>query len=70
VRVAEGLIGWAAIVLAMKEAHVAKLQERLPDALADKRVVCLRIPDDFEFMQPELVGAPTAALATEFEGWP
>lgn len=43
---------------------------RFPDALADKRVVCLRIPDDFEFMQPELVDALTSALATELEGWP
>ena len=70
VRVTEGLIGWADIVFAMEKSHVAKLSERFPDALARKRVVCLRIPDDFEFMSPELVDALTAALANELEGWP
>lgn len=70
VRVTEGLIGWADIVFAMEKSHVSKLSERFPDALAHKRVVCLRIPDDFEFMSPELVDALTAALASELEGWP
>lgn len=69
-RVTEGLIGWADIVLAMEKSHVAKLSEGFPDALAHKRVVCLRIPDDLEFMSPELVDALTAALANELEGWP
>lgn len=70
VRVTEGLIGWADVVFAMEKSHVAKLRERFPEMLAGKRLVCLRIPDDFKFMQPELVGALTAALATELEGWP
>lgn len=70
VRVTEGLIGWADIVFAMEKSHVAKLRERFPEMLAGKRLVCLRIPDDFAFMQPELVDALTAALATELEGWP
>lgn len=70
VRVTEGLIGWADIVFAMEKSHVAKLRERFPEALADKRLVCLRIPDDFVFMQPELVDALTAALAEKLEGWP
>jgi predicted protein tyrosine phosphatase len=37
VQVTEGLGGWADIVFAMEESHVAKLSERFPDALADKR---------------------------------
>lgn len=70
VRVTEGLIGWADVIFAMEKSHVAKLRERFPEMLAGKRLVCLRIPDDFAFMQPELVDALTAALATELDGWP
>jgi predicted protein tyrosine phosphatase len=33
-------------------------------------LVCLRIPDDYAFMQPELVEALTAALSGELDGWP
>lgn len=70
VRVTEGLIGWADIVFAMEKSHVAKLRERFPEALAGKQLVCLRIPDDYAFMQPELVEALTAALSGELDGWP
>lgn len=70
VRVTEGLIGWADVVFAMEKSHVAKLRERFPESLAGKRLVCLRIPDDFTFMQPELVEALRAALCGELDGWP
>jgi predicted protein tyrosine phosphatase len=70
VRVTERLIGWADVVFAMEKSHVAKLRERFPEALASKRLVCLRIPDDYAFMQPELVEALTAALSGELDGWP
>lgn len=70
VRVTEGLIGWADVIFVMEKSHAGKLRERFPEALADKRLVCLRIPDDFEFMQLELVEALTEALAAELPGWP
>jgi predicted protein tyrosine phosphatase len=70
VRVTEGLIGWADVIFAMEKSHVAKLRERFPEALAGKPLVCLRIPDDFEFMQLELVEALSAALTGQLAGWP
>jgi predicted protein tyrosine phosphatase len=39
----------------MERAHRAKLQRRFGPHLKGKRVICLDIPDDYEFMQPELV---------------
>ncbi len=62
IRVTEGLIGWADLVFAMERSHVDRLRERFPEAIAGKPVYCLRIPDDFEFMQPELISALAAAL--------
>ncbi len=46
----------------MERRHVQRLRDRFPDELADKPVICLDIPDDYGFMDPELVGLLTAAL--------
>jgi len=39
----------------MEKKHLNKLTKRFRPHLRAKRVVCLNIPDDYEFMQPELV---------------
>ena len=49
------LVAWADVVFVMEKAHRSKLQRRFRAALGSKRVICLDIPDDYEFMQPELV---------------
>lgn len=49
------LVDWADIIFAMEKQHLRKLSEKFKAHLRDKRVVCLGIPDDYEFMQPELV---------------
>lgn len=49
------LIAWADVIFVMEKAHRGKLQRRFRAGLAGKRVICLVTPDDYEFMQPELV---------------
>ena len=39
----------------MEKAHRNKLSKQFKKYLNGKRVICLDIPDDFEFMDPELV---------------
>ena len=39
----------------MEKAHRTKLSNRFKRHLNGKRVICLDIPDDYDFMQPELV---------------
>ena len=46
---------WADLIVVMEKAHRSKLKRQFPRQLAGKRVVSLDIPDDFEFMQPELI---------------
>jgi predicted protein tyrosine phosphatase len=48
-------IRWADIVFVMEKAHRAKLSAKFRACLNGKKVVCLDIPDDYAFMQPELV---------------
>jgi predicted protein tyrosine phosphatase len=49
------LIEWADLIFVMEKAHKAKLSARFKPHLAGKRVVCLGIPDNYQFMQPALV---------------
>ena len=49
------LVEWADIIFVMERAHRARLQKRFRKSLKSARVVCLDIPDDYGFMQPELV---------------
>ena len=48
-------IEWADLIFVMERAHRAKLTKRFQKHLRGKRVICLDIPDDYSFMQPELV---------------
>lgn len=48
-------IEWATIIFVMEKVHRNRLATRFRRHLDGKRVVCLDIPDDYEYMQPELV---------------
>ncbi len=49
------LLQWADLIFVMERAHRSKLSARFQAHLAGKRIVCLDIPDDYEFMDAELV---------------
>ncbi|WP_137938470.1 low molecular weight protein tyrosine phosphatase family protein [Chitinivorax sp. B] len=48
-------LAWATHVFVMEKAHRNKLAARFKAHLNGKRVICLDIPDDYEYMQPELI---------------
>ena len=63
IRVSEKLLLWSDVVFVMEKRHAEILRERFPDAAADREIVCLQIPDDYEFMDPELVALLQARVA-------
>ena len=48
-------IQWATVIFVMEKAHRNKLSRRFRQHLNGKRVICLGIPDEYDYMQPELV---------------
>jgi predicted protein tyrosine phosphatase len=46
---------WASIIFVMEKAHRNKLSKRFRPYLNGKQVICLNIPDDYDYMQPELI---------------
>lgn len=54
VKVTPGLLGWADIIFCMEKKHVRRIKEKYPDIAAEKKLVCLNIDDDYEYMDEEL----------------
>ncbi len=67
VKVTSGHIGWADLIFVMEKKHVRRLQERFGDLLSQKKIVCLNIPDDFQFMDDELIEILIASVSQHIE---
>jgi len=48
-------IEWADVIFVMEKVHRSRLNEKFQEYLAGKRIVVLGIPDDYAYMDPELV---------------
>ncbi|AFZ09970.1 Methyltransferase type 11 [Oscillatoria nigro-viridis PCC 7112] len=62
IRVTEGLVGWADLIFVMEKKHGDRLRSKFPESLEGKKVICLQIPDNYEYMEPELVELLQAKL--------
>jgi predicted protein tyrosine phosphatase len=62
IRVTAGQLGWADVIFVMEKKHLRRLRDKFADELGNKPVICLHIPDDYQFMQPELVASLQAAV--------
>jgi predicted protein tyrosine phosphatase len=49
------LLQWAQVIFVMEQAHRRKLGKRFRSCLKTQRIICLDIPDEYEFMDPALV---------------
>ena len=49
------LIEWADIIIVMEKSHKHKLTKKYKELLKGKKLVVLGIPDNYDYMQPELV---------------
>jgi predicted protein tyrosine phosphatase len=53
--VSADLVEWAEIILVMEPRHRRRMQEMFGSELRDKKLVVLGIPDNYEYMDPELI---------------
>lgn len=49
------LLEWADVIFVMEQKHRSRLNKRFGDQLRGKDVIVLGIPDEFGYMDPELV---------------
>jgi predicted protein tyrosine phosphatase len=64
IKVTDGHIGWADLIFCMERRHADRLRSRFPDELKGKTLIALRSPDDYSFMDPELVERLQTELAS------
>jgi predicted protein tyrosine phosphatase len=67
IKVNEGHVGWADMIFAMEKKHVRILRERFGDALREKKIICLHIPDSYRYMEPALIDELKANLSQYVE---
>lgn len=49
------ILSWADSIVVMEKTHRNIIQKKFKDIYKTKRITCLYIPDDYDFMQPELI---------------
>ncbi len=49
------LLEWADIIFVMEKSHKNKLLKKFRVHIQSQRVICLDIPDEYEFMEPALI---------------
>jgi predicted protein tyrosine phosphatase len=49
------LVEWADYIFVMEKAHRNKLQKKFKKHLNKQRVICLNIPDEYEYMEDGLI---------------
>jgi len=67
IKVTDCHIGWADMIFCMERKHTDRLREQFADEIGTKPVITLRIPDDFVFMDPELIDLLRSKLAEHLE---
>lgn len=55
VPVSPELLAWADLIFVMERRHRSKLSHTFRPHLRGKRIVCLEIPDDFDYMNEGLI---------------
>jgi predicted protein tyrosine phosphatase len=66
-QVNQELLAWADLIFVMERKHWLILEEEFPKALKQKQIICLHIPDEYSYMEPELIHKLKAALAKYIE---
>ena len=55
IKLNEKLIKWAELIFVMEKRHRTIIQEKFPFMLDDKKIIVLNIPDDYQFMDKNLI---------------
>ncbi len=55
IKITEKLINWADIIFVMEKKHKERIKQRFASVVDEKELVVLDIPDEYQFMDEELV---------------
>jgi predicted protein tyrosine phosphatase len=55
IKITEKLIDWADLIFVMEKRHRERLHEKFRSITDAKEIIILDIPDDYQYMDPELI---------------
>ncbi len=55
IKITEKLINWADLIFVMEKKHKQQIIEKFSDVLKDKELIVLDIPDEYRYMDEELI---------------
>ncbi len=61
------LLEWADVIFVMERVHRRKLSKKFGAHLKSKRIICLDIPDEFEYMDSALISLLEAKVGPFFQ---
>jgi len=67
IKATAGHLDWADLIFCMERKHADRLRAVFPEELGGKRLITLRIPDDYQYMDPELLELLCTELAAHLE---
>ncbi len=62
IKVTPGLLSWADVIFCMEKKHYRRIM-KYQDILMDKKVICLYIEDEYEYMDEELIDILETSVA-------
>lgn len=63
IRISEKLLAWADFVFVMEKKHKQRIEQKFPALAAEKEFIILDIPDEYEYMDEDLVIMLQGSLA-------
>lgn len=61
-------VEWADTIFVMEKRHRNKIHTMFKDLYDQKRIICLHVPDEYEFMEPDLVSLLEQRVTPYLEG--
>ncbi|WP_192602070.1 protein tyrosine phosphatase [Bacillus sp. OAE603] len=67
IKITAGHIGWADIIFVMEKKHMRRIRDKFGNLLDGKKIVNLDIPDDYQFMDEELIDILEVRVAEQIQ---
>jgi len=67
IKITDGHIGWADIIFVMEKKHMRRIRDKFGNLLEGKQIVNLDIPDDYQFMDEELIDILEVRVAEQIQ---
>lgn len=67
IRVTSKLILWADLIFVMEKRHKQRLRDNFPAETSEREIVILDIPDEYEYMDEELIETINTSVSSYLE---